>query len=72
MMKVFFSSTSQPSPRTFNFLITPIPQLRRHTRMSIDQKAEEAHYCVNGDRNGLKRIPLDRSLVEFEEGLDGG
>ena len=43
-------------------------RIREAFMKSIDKRLAE-HYCVNGDRNGLKRIPLDRSLVEFEEGL---
>jgi hypothetical protein len=43
-------------------------RIRETFMKSIDKRLAE-HYCVNGDRNGLKRIPLDRSLVEFEEGL---
>jgi hypothetical protein len=43
-------------------------RIREAFMKSIDKRLAE-HYCVNGDRNGLKRIPLDRSLVEFGEGL---
>lgn len=43
-------------------------RIREAFTKSIDKRLAE-HYCVIGNRNGLKRIPLDRSLVEFEEGL---
>ena len=35
---------------------------------SLDKRLAQ-HYCISGDRNGLKRISLERSLVEFEEGI---
>ncbi len=43
-------------------------RIRESFMKSIDKRLAEP-YCVNGDRNGLKCIPLDRSLVEFEECL---
>jgi hypothetical protein len=43
-------------------------RIREAFMKSIDKRLAE-HYCITGDRNGLKRIPLDRSLVEFGEGL---
>jgi hypothetical protein len=41
----------------------------REAFMKLIDKRLAEHYCINGDRNGLKRISLDRSLVEFGEGL---
>lgn len=41
-------------------------RIREAFMKSLDKRLAE-HYCISGGRNGLKRIPLDRMLVEFEE-----
>ena len=43
-------------------------RIREAFMKSLDKRLAE-HYCIRGGRNGLKRIPLDRMLVEFEERL---
>lgn len=43
-------------------------RIREAFMKSLDKRLAK-HYCISGDRNGLKRISLDRSLVEFEEGI---
>ena len=61
-------SLNDPANPYSNFMSEKCSRIREAFMKSIDKRLAD-HYCVNGDRNGLKRISLDRSLVEFSEGL---